>query len=240
MRIPRVFVNAALQENSELSLEPGQSHYISRVLRLKPGASLILFNGDGYQYPASIISDNRKSLQIHLEQKNKKEPAPSIHIHLALGLSKGDRFDTAIQKATELGVSEITPLLTEFNAVKLPQERMQKKQAHWQSIIQSACEQSERCYLPQLNPITTLSEWTAFSSYPQKLILHPGSEQSFRDLKASAKLLMLIGPEGGLSDSEIDWARSNGFIAVKFGQHILRTETAAMAAITAAQTLWAW
>lgn len=240
MRIPRVFIDSELEHKTELTLNENQSHYLLKVLRLKRNFQLVVFNGNGHDYMAQIKSTDKKSAVILLQEKMPAEQPPAIYIHLALGISKGDRFDTAIQKATELGVSEITPLITEHNAVKLSTERLQKKNEHWQSIIRSACEQSQRGYLPILNNTASLENWSVQDDFGQQLILQPGSDKNFKELQPAPRILLLIGPEGGLSEQEVSQALHNGFTGVRFGRHILRTETAAIAAVTAIQTLWGW
>ena len=200
----------------------------------------MLFNGDGYQYPAEIILASKKQAVITTAKPEAKEPPPSLNIQLGIALSKGDRFDFALQKATELGVSSITPLLTEHTAVKLNADRLKKKHAHWQGIITSACEQSGRCYLPRLDDVTTIENYLAQQSQGLKFILDPNASspmKQFSPLPDNAVMLM-IGPEGGFSAGEIDQAEQQQFYPVRLGQHVLRTETAPIAAIAAAQSLW--
>jgi 16S rRNA (uracil1498-N3)-methyltransferase len=240
MRIPRVFTRANLHADNEIALDEQQSRYLLKVLRLKKGFQLTLFNGDGFDYPATIVEANPGKLQVRLGQPGMPEPAAVLSIHLGLGLSKGDRFETALQKATELGVTEITPLITEFNAVRLDEQRLEKKQQHWQSIIESACEQSERGYLPILNPACSFEAWHGFDRNALKLTLHPGSDKTFSNLPKQSNVVLLIGPEGGFSATEVKLADHWGFEGIRFGRHILRTETAAIAAIAALQAMWGW
>ena len=238
MRLNRICIHQPLSNHQTVILDEGKSHYLQKVLRLKIGHQLILFNGNGREYLSEITELQKKSLQLRTLSESDPEAEPALTIHLGLALSKGDRFDIAIQKATELGVSRITPLITEFNTLKLPADRLEKKVVHWQGIIEAACEQSERNYLPLLDSPCNLQDWQDYTLDSNKLVLHPDSEQTFATLKPNQKLTLLVGPEGGLSEQDLQLANSKGFIRVKLGQHILRTETAPLAAIAAAQVLW--
>lgn len=238
MRVSRVYIDLALSPESEIELPEKTSHYLLQVLRLKTGSRLVLFNGNGFEYPSELIRTGKRSATARTEQPSPKENPPELQIQLAIGLSKGDRFDYAIQKATELGVTTITPLLTEHTAVKLSTERLMKKSDHWQGIITSACEQSGRCYVPGLNPVTTLTDWLPGQSDSLKIILAPEASNSLQQFPPPSSLTMLIGPEGGFSKNEITLAQQFHFDTVRLGNHVLRTETAPVAAIAAVQTLW--
>jgi len=238
MRISRIYFSDNLEENQQLDLPDKTSHYLLKVLRLKTSAPLILFNGNGYDYQAEIVSTSKKTARIKILQRSQQEAHPRLRIHLGIGLSKGDRIDTVLQKATELGVSEVTPLFTQFTAIKLKPEQLNKKIQHWQAVIQSACEQSGRCYLPVLHEPIELKNWISTQHQTLKLLFSPTAVCSMNELTANDELSILIGPEGGLSDEEIQLACEHGFQTVRLGQHVLRTETAPLAAITAAQILW--
>lgn len=238
MRLSRCHIDHPLETGLKVTLNPKTSHYLSRVLRLHTGSSISLFNGNGYNY-LGTIENSGKQLEVFITEKSDIEPPPKLTIHLALGLSKGERFDLAIQKATELGVNTITPLLTEYKAIKLNADRLKKKQQHWQGIIASACEQSGRCYLPTLNTTRPFPQW--IDEQPQdslNLLLTPAGEYSLKQLTPQNNITLLIGPEGGWSDIEQEQAKSKHFIDVKLGKHILRTETAPLAVIAGLQTLW--
>lgn len=238
MRISRVYIDLALSEDSTIELPEKTCHYLLQVLRLRSGSQLTLFNGDGYEYRAELVQTHKRSASALIGQHSNKESKARLQIHLAIGLSKGDRFDYAIQKATELGVTSITPLLTEHTAVKLNKERLQKKSSHWQGIITSACEQSGRCYLPTLNPVLEFTDWLSEASNDLKIILDPEATTSLKSLSVDASLTLLIGPEGGFSKNEIQLAQQHHFHSVRLGKHVLRTETAPVAVIAAVQTLW--
>ena len=238
MRVSRIYVSASLEQNQELDLPDKTSHYLLKVLRLKTAARLVLFNGNGYDYQAEIITTGKKSIRVKILQRSEKQPYPKLRIHLGIGLSKGDRIETALQKATELGVSEVTPLLTQYTAVKLKPEQLGKKIQHWHGVIQSACEQSARNYLPRLHEPTELNQWISSQHQSLKLVFSPIADSPMTEFSTSDEVSMLIGPEGGLSEEEIQLACENNFQAVRLGEYVLRTETAPLAAITAAQILW--
>ncbi len=241
MRIPRVFTEQPLSPGSELALEQRATHYLSQVLRLKVGRELILFNGDGYDYPAVISQAGRRDIVCQLATTAELIANESpLHIELGIAISKGDRMDWVIQKATELGVSQITPLFSERVDVKLPEDRREKKWQHWQQVMISACEQSGRAKLAKLSPITELPQWLDESTQHQNstlnIVLCPSTTQHTNlSLAENQRLRLLVGPEGGLSDSEIEQALTSGFYALQLGPRVLRTETAPLAAISILQ-----
>ncbi len=238
MRVSRIYVADVLKTNQDIRLSEKTSHYLLKVLRLKPGAGLILFNGDGFDYTAELVAIDKKMAIVEIHQQSEKEASPKLEIHLGIGLSKGDRLEQVLQKATELGVTEITPLLTEHTAVKLRPEQLEKKMHHWLGIIQSACEQSGRRYLPELHQASSLDNWFKSHGPCLKMVLDPTATTPMTEYKAAGKLAFLVGPEGGFSKTEIERALTADFNRVRLGSHVLRTETAPLAAIAAAQTLW--
>lgn len=238
MRISRIHVADALAENQDIRLSEKNSHYLLKVLRLKTGSRLILFNGDGFDYEAELVAIEKKNAVIQIHQQSEKEARPKLEIHLGIGLSKGDRMDQVLQKATELGVTEITPLLTEHSVVKLRPEQLEKKMHHWHGVIQSACEQSGRRYLPEFHQASSLDNWLNSHGSCLKMVLDPNATAAMNEYKPAGKLVFLVGPEGGLSQMEIGQALAADFNQARLGPHVLRTETAPLAAIAAAQTLW--
>jgi 16S rRNA (uracil1498-N3)-methyltransferase len=237
MRVPRVYVDQPLT-GGELSLDERAAHYVGQVLRMRAGRELILFNGDGNAYAATIIEAAKKHVLCQLDTAPQTAIAASpLKIELGIALSKGDRFDLVIQKATELGVSSITPLLTERVDVKLSGERLEKKQRHWQQIMISACEQCGRNDLVAIKPAQALAQWRNDLSAELKLVLCPAVAGAIADDTAKS-IALLVGPEGGLSDSEIEQCLSQGFAALQLGPRVLRTETAPIAAISILQYRW--
>lgn len=218
-------------------------HYLFRVLRCRHDESLIAFNGDGYDYIGKVQQSTKKSGDFVVTDKQKNHNESPLHTCLLQGLSKGDAMDNAIQKAVELGVNAIYPLQTDYAALKLSDERLEKKYRHWQAIIISACEQSRRATIPTLQPLKPLSAVIAEIDSDQKLLLHPYQDKHSPTLSTLAKqsaqsAAVLIGPEGGLSDTEVAQAKQSGFYQLSLGQRILRTETATVSALTLLQLLW--
>lgn len=239
MRTPRIYLANLSPSDKNLILNKEESRYLAQVLRCKPGQELQLFNGSGLQCIAILECISKSSVTLNIIQCAVVNRESSLSIQLALGISKGERMDTAIQKAVELGVSEIQPLQTEHSVVNLTIERAEKRRRHWQGIIASACEQCGRNTLPVLHPVQQFNDWVI-----QK---HPGSNWLFSPLsnkkltlqeKPEHNVTILIGPEGGFSEKEVNKASINSFTSINFGPRILRTETAAIASITAIQTLW--
>jgi 16S rRNA (uracil1498-N3)-methyltransferase len=237
MRVPRVYVNQALG-GGELSLDERAAHYVGQVLRMRAGRELILFNGDGNAYAATITESGKKHVLCQLDSTALAAlPSSPLNIELGIALSKGDRFDWVIQKATELGVTTITPLFSERVDVKLSGERLEKKQRHWQQIMISACEQCGRNDLVTINPAQALSQWRSSVNAELKLVLCPAVEGAIANDQVS-EIALLVGPEGGLSDAEIADCLSQGFAALQLGPRVLRTETAPITAISILQYRW--
>jgi 16S rRNA (uracil1498-N3)-methyltransferase len=240
MKSNRIYQDIPLLCDTEITLDAGATHHLTRVLRCRIDDLIELFNGDGCSYTANIREISKRQTVVRILSQSTLEADPLLDIHLGLPLSKGQRMDFALQKAVELGVSAITPLKTEHAAVKLPEKRLQQKQQHWRQVIISACEQSGRCRLPLLHPLTTLDAWTQ-KKISYGIVLDPQSDNSLAFLSAPAEkttLHLVCGPEGGLSDNEIKQLKQHHFIPVRLGQRILRTETATIVAISMAQMLW--
>lgn len=240
MRVPRIYLERDLAVGQVIDLDERAAHYVSQVLRMRAGRELILFNGDGKAYPATISDAGKKHVSCQLENITLAATPPSpIQIELAIGISKGDRFDWVIQKATELGVTKITPLFTERVDVKLSGERQEKKQRHWQQIMISACEQCGRNDLVEIRDACRLEDWCTKLDSGLKLVLCPSqNEQLVSDERAPSTFTLLVGPEGGLSDEEIAYSFKQGFRALQLGPRVLRTETAPIAAISIVQHRW--
>ena len=238
MRIPRIYTTQALEPDSITELEPGPSQHLARALRMQVGSELILFDGRGGQYPAMITAVGKKQVTVETRSLDEREVESPLNIHLGIAISRGERMDWIIQKATELGVDRVTPLLSERTEVKLKGERAEKKIAHWQQIAISACEQCGRNRIPQIESLTSFARWTPTTEADLKLVLHHRADKLPAESSPPESIALLIGPEGGLSTSEIDTAESAGFLSLKLGPRILRTETAPLTAITALQLKW--
>ncbi len=238
MRVPRIYTPQELTTGQELLLEPQASQHLSRVLRLGEGEAVQLFNGNGKAYVATIATVQKKQLTLQVVEAQEAGSESPLHIHLGIAMSRGERMDLVVQKATELGVATITPLITERTGVKLNKERAEKKIRHWQQVIISACEQCGRNHLPQLHKPTALDDWLATANGERKFVLHHRSGQSASDNTTPASVDLLIGPEGGLSEAEIQQSEANGFVSMRLGPRVLRTETAPLAALAILQARW--
>jgi 16S rRNA (uracil1498-N3)-methyltransferase len=238
MRIPRFYCPQLRQDETAVELPESVHRHAVQVLRLKPGAVIRLFDGKGMEFEAELTEVEKRRSQVQLIERLENDSESPLNITLLQGISRGERMDFAIQKAVELGVSTIVPVVTERCNVQLKQDRAQKRLDHWQGVLVSACEQSGRAFLPELTAVTSLEEALSAGQSQLKLVLDPRASQSFNDLTPPQTLSLLIGPEGGLSDAELDLAAQHGFTALQFGPRILRTETAAVAALAVVQTLW--
>ena len=235
----RFHVSSALTEGQELELPEDAFRHWVQVLRARVGDSARLFDGSGYEFEASLLAIGKRSAQVRVGTRIAVDRESPLRLSLAQAVSKGDRMDYTLQKAVELGISEIQPLLSERTVVKLDAERWEKKLEHWRGVIVSACEQSGRTRLPALHPVLRLDSWLAQPpAHELRLTLAPTAQSALRDLPKAASACLLVGPEGGLSDAEITLAQRSGWTAVKLGPRVLRTETAGVAAMSAMQALW--
>jgi 16S rRNA (uracil1498-N3)-methyltransferase len=234
---PRIYQPVHLFPEAALKLDDKASHHLARVLRAKIGDSLLLFNGKGGEYTAEITHIDKKSVEVRVMAFLQREVESPIHIHLAQGIARGEKMDFIVQKAVELGVTSITPLVTERCNVRLDSEREEKRLQHWHAVVVSACEQSGRNRLPNLEKTAFLKDWLASAKGDYRFILSPHVEKKLPAtvIKEQATIVLLIGPEGGFSDEEVKLAVENGFMPLNLGKRILRTETASIAAITALQ-----
>lgn len=235
MRIPRIFQNSPLHSSQSLTLEKEAAHHLKNVLRFKSGDKCVLFNGDGKEYPSIITDISSHAVKIEVQtclEINKESP---LSIHLGQAISKGERMDITLQKATELGVTEITPLFSARTEVRLKGDREDKKMEHWRKILISSCEQCGRNRIPTLNSPRTLEAWASDRNEKTKIMLEAGSDTGLKKENLSTSIALLVGPEGGLDKNERIYAEKQGFMAVVLGPRILRTETAGMAAITLLQ-----
>lgn len=205
---------------------------------MQAGRELILFNGRGGEYSASITAISKKAVSVQLRDFIAEDRQSPLQLELAIGVSRGERMDWVLQKATELGATKITPLLTERTEVKLNNERSDKKLEHWQQIIVSACEQCQRNLLPELSKPVAIDEWLAQCNAELKFVLHHRDNQGLPASQNISSVALLIGPEGGLSEREIEQALQQHFSPLTLGPRILRTETAPLAAISLVQYLW--
>ena len=241
MRIPRLYTQTIPALANHIQLDKENSHYLCRVLRCKKDQQVILFNNqDAKEYLVIIKDPSPKQTILELLSTSLVQRESNIHIHLFQALSKGDKFEAVVQKATELGVNKITPVLSERVDYKLTPERIDKKIQHWQKIAISAAEQSQRVFFPQVTKIETLS--AAFTtSQMNKLVFSPYASCSLSStlpqLTSAQAVEIYIGPEGGFSDEELIMAQAHNCHMVSLGSRILRTETAPLAAIAITQAI---
>ena len=239
MRKPRLYTAQPLDENSRGQLQGQAAHYLSRVLRRGAGDEIRLFNGEGGEYEARIVALGRGTVDLEIQQRIDSDRESPLHTELGLVISRGERMDWAIQKATELGLSALTPLLSEHGEVKLSGERATKKRAHWQRVAVSACEQCGRNRIPGVGEIQALAEWLRAGDADLALVFAAGGSPMLQWRECSPRRLkLLIGPEGGLSATELALAGDAGFETASLGPRILRTETAPVTALALAQSLW--
>lgn len=241
MRIPRFYLAADYIAGQTLSLSKEQAHYALTVLRMKNLRPLELFNGQGQQAQATLIVTSRRTADICIEAVSSPNTESPLNTILLQGISKGDRMDYTLQKTVELGISQIQPLFTEHCDVQLGDDKQDKKRQHWQDIVISACEQSGRNRVPEVLEPISLTQWFAQNPQAQGLILDPYAQNTLKDLPNNLSqhpLHLLIGPEGGLSDTEVENAKAAGFLAIQLGPRILRTETAGAAVLAVLQSLW--
>ena len=239
MRVPRLYLNLPLAPNQIIELSDDRHHYLARVLRLKLNHPLVVFNGKSGEYTASVAATGKKSSTIHIEsfvEANRESP---LYTELAIGMSKGERMDWVMQKTTELGVSRIVPLYTERTEVKLDDKRLANKLQHWQQIVISACEQSQRTIVPVVEEPKKIIDYIATCDKQKRLLLDVDGQRPWEDkLNKPATLALLVGAEGGLSQHEIATAKQHDFHCCALGPRILRTETAPLAVLSIAQQFW--
>ena len=237
----RFHVDDKLGNGSEIRLAADAAHHAGRVLRLETGAAVALFDGRGGEFEAHITRMERGEVWVKTGAHHDVERESRLEVVLVQGLSSGDRMDFTLQKAVELGVSAIQPVATERSVVKLKDERAQRRVEHWQRLVISACEQCGRNRVPAVAPVLEFREWiaTLVANDDTRLLLAPGADLALGELPAPpGRIVLLAGPEGGLAPTETQIALSRGFQGVRLGPRILRTETAALAALAAMQARW--
>jgi 16S rRNA (uracil1498-N3)-methyltransferase len=240
MHLPRCYLPQTLVEGAIHGLGEQSAHHITRVLRLRPGASIRVFDGQGSEHEAIIREARRVQVTVELGKAVVSVPEPRIAITLAQGIPRGDRMDLILQKAVELGVTTVQPLWTERSQSRTTGERLAKRVRHWQGVVISACEQCGRATLPTLETPVEYHAWVADNHrHDGRILLDPEAALALGDMRLPGNaILLLVGPEGGISAAESAQAMAAGFSTVRLGPRILRTETAALAMIAGLQTLW--
>ena len=241
---PRIYIAGEIARDALVSLDEAASRHVAGALRLRVGAPVTLFNGSGGEFAARVERVGRKSVAVRILGFLPAERETPLPVALGLAISRGDRMDYAVQKSTELGATAIYPLVTERTEVRLQGDRKDKKRAHWQQIAVSACEQCGRNRVPAVHEIQPLGAWLENLAPAEgvgtdcRLVLHPHGVQGLDGMPRPTSVSLLIGPEGGLSETEVDLARAARFCPMRLGPRILRTETAPVAALSILQFKW--
>ncbi|KFN49258.1 16S rRNA (uracil(1498)-N(3))-methyltransferase [Arenimonas composti] len=240
MRTIRCHVDAPLAPGATVTLPESASQHLLRVLRLAVGDEVRLFNGDGHDYPARVTAAGKRGAEAEVTGRIAVDNESPLRITLVQGIARGEKMDLVLQKATELGVAAIVPVVTERTEVKLDAERGARRLAHWRGVIVAACEQSGRATIPQLAEPRPLSHYAGSETATHRLVLDPRNGVGPRALALAAdtSVALAVGPEGGLADRDLDTLRAAGFTGLRLGPRVLRTETAGLAAISALLALY--
>ncbi|VVC74863.1 Ribosomal RNA small subunit methyltransferase E [Aquicella siphonis] len=238
--LSRIYQPAALEIGASLYLDERASHHLARVLRAKTGEKIVLFNGSGGEFTAVITGISKKNVSVEVIGYTEKDIESPLRLHLAQGIARGEKMDFIVQKAVELGAVQIIPLVTERCNVRLGNDREARRWQHWQSVAVSACEQSGRNRLPLVAQPVIFKSWLANLKTDFGYVLSPHVRGGLpaRSVPPETVITLLIGPEGGLSDQEVDMAVQHGLKPLSLGPRILRTETAAISALTALQLVY--
>lgn len=239
------------QTGQTIALPKALTHHLINVLRMKPNSSIELFDGQGASWNTILASNNKREAVVTLIDQNHASTESPLETHLGIAISRSDRFDFALQKATELGITQITPLISERSNIKQNKAHLEKKSEHWRKVILSACEQSGRILAPHFYEIHSLEEWLGQFKQPHestlKCVLHPTARTNSHQapfitwantIARPSRVLFLTGPEGGFSETEINSATDSGFETIQLGERVLRTETAPLVFLSLLQGCW--
>ena len=241
MRIPRLFHPELLAPDSEVNLSREASRHVRTVLRLKSGAALVLFDGSGTEFQVRLHGDGGERVRVAVLGARRPAVESPLLVTLVQGISRGERMDYTVQKAVELGVAEIAPVLTERSVTRIDAADAERKRRHWQAVAVAACEQSGRVHVPRVQPVVSLHQFLQASPAAAcRLLLDPAADTVMTRIPAPAngRVLLLVGPEGGLNTAEATAVRAAGFSGVRLGPRVLRTETASVAALSLMQAFW--
>jgi 16S rRNA (uracil1498-N3)-methyltransferase len=239
MASPRIYCDFRLGPGAQFSLPPDAANHIGRALRLRAGDAIVVFDGRGGEYEATILRIDRDRIDVKVGAFHETDRESPVAVGLVQGLPEADKMDWILQKSVELGVAWIQPVVCERSVVRLSGERAARRESHWERVTIAACEQCGRNLLPELRPTLAFRDWAARPSQAARWMLAPGASEALAAQPAPAgPVELLVGPEGGLSEREIDIASTIGFTALSLGPRVLRTETAPLAALAAMQTLW--
>ena len=237
MRIHRVHTHHTLEPGQQVTIGDQAAHYLSRVLRVAAGQTIVLFNGDGHDYTAEVVRPGKKEISLAVISRLPAVRESGLKITVVQVISRGERMDQTLQKCTELGVTAFQPLFSERVEVRLRAEKLTRRLEHWQGVVISACEQSGRAVIPGVLTALDFADWLDNSDAGRRLILVPGAETPLSSVELHDHVQLAVGPEGGFSEIELGLARSHGVEAVSLGPRVLRTETAAPAAVAVLQAM---
>ena len=240
MRLTRVHVDTPLASDADLLLPAAAAYHVSKVLRLRAGAPIVAFDGSGSEFQCEILAVEGEQVRVRVGRRTPGLPESPLRITLVQAVSRSERMDWTLQKATELGVRAIAPVLSARSVVRLDDRQAPRKLRHWQAIVAGACEQCGRSVPPEVRAPQELARYLATAPREgQRYVLSPGGPASLAGLASvGSRVELLIGPEGGLDDAELERATQAGFSPVRLGPRVLRTETAAIVALTVLQALW--
>lgn len=235
----RLYFSGVIEDHGACRVEGGQAHHVIHVMRLAVGGEVVLFDGRGTEYPACIQRIERAAVMLQVSGRREVDRESSLAVTVAQAISSGERMDYTVQKCVELGASAIQPLTTQRSVVRLAPERAERRLAHWQGVAAGACEQCGRNVLPPVRSVKPLMNWLGENAEGTRYVLSPDATTRLRDLRRPVDpVTLLAGPEGGFGDDELVAIRAAGFMPLSLGPRILRTETAAAAALAAMQALW--
>lgn len=240
MRIPRIYVDESLRPGIQVLLPEQAGEHVARVLRLERGHPLILFNGDGREFDATLAALAKRAVTAEVVAVREIDRESPLSLTLVQGIARGEKMDWILQKATELGIARVVPVITERTEVKLDEERAERRIAHWRSVLAGACEQCGRTRLPEIEPPQKLDRWlgSLADDGAIRLALLPEGNAHLKALPRDfSAAIVCVGPEGGFSDNDVALLKHAGFDGLRLGPRILRTETAGIAAIAALQAL---
>ena len=239
MRLHRIHTELELEPDREIVLDGDRAHYLGRVLRVAAGQGLVLFNGDGCDYTAEVLAVERAAVRAAVRSRLPARRESPLAVTVVQAVSRGERMDQTLQKCTELGVAAFRPLLSERVEVRLDGARLARRMAHWRSVVIAACEQSGRARVPALAEPCGLDDWLARPApdAAARLVLDPEAERRRAGVSRARAFELAVGPEGGFSEEELDRLAARGVAAVALGPRVLRTETAAPAAVAVLQAL---
>ena len=239
MASPRIYCDVRLGPGAQFSLPDDAANHVGRALRLRAGDSLVVFDGRGGEYDAVILRIDRGRVDVKTGAFRDADREATVEVGLVQGLPEADKMDWILQKSVELGVARIQPIVCERSVVRLSGDRAARREAHWQRVVVAACEQCGRNRVPELRPTLAFRDWAAQPSQAERWLLAPGAgEPLAARARPAGPVELLVGPEGGLSERELDIAATVGFAALSLGPRVLRAETAPLAALAAMQALW--